>query len=95
MTWDQGREMARHGDLTALTGIDVYFAEPHSPWQRPTNENGNGLLRRYVGKGTDLAVYTPADLRAIEDRVNTMPRRIHRWATAVSVAAAGGLVSRH
>ncbi len=65
-----------------MTGITVYFAEPHSPWQRPTNENGNGLIRRYVGKGTDLSVYTPADLRAIEHRINTMPRRSIHWSTA-------------
>ncbi len=95
LTWDQGREMARHHDLAAMCGINVFFAEPHSPWQRPTNENGNGLLRRYVGKGTNLNVYTPADLRAIEDRLNTMPRRSLGWATAAEVYAAnsGGLIS--
>ena len=95
LTWDQGREMARHHDLAALCGIDVYFAEPHSPWQRPTNENGNGLLRRYVGKGTNLNVYTPDDLRAIEHRLNTMPRRSLGWATAAEVftANSGGLIS--
>ena len=85
LTWDQGREMARHHELAALAGIGVYFAEPHSPWQRPTNENGNGLLRRYVGKGTNLAVYTEADLRAIETRINTMPRRSLGWSTAAQV----------
>lgn len=85
LTWDQGREMARHRDLTELTGIDIYFAEPHSPWQRPTNENGNGLIRRYVGKGTNLRAYTASDLRAIETRVNTMPRRSLHWSTAHNV----------
>ncbi len=85
LTWDQGTEMASHELLASATGIDIYFAEPHSPWQRPTNENGNGLLRRYVGKGTDLGVYTPQDLRAIEHRLNTMPRRIHGWSTAAAV----------
>jgi len=82
LTWDQGREMARHHDLAELCAIDVYFAEPHSPWQRPTNENGNGLIRRYVGKGTNLNAYTPDDLRAIEHRINTMPRRSLHWSTA-------------
>lgn len=82
LTWDQGREMARHAELAEMTGITVYFADPHSPWQRPTNENGNGLIRRYVGKGTNLSIYTPADLRAIETRINTIPRRSIHWATA-------------
>ena len=88
LTWDQGSEMARHADLAQLTGIDVYFAEPHSPWQRPTNENGNGLLRRYVGKGTNLAAYTQANLRAIEHRINTMPRRSLHWSTAKDIYTA-------
>ena len=83
LTWDQGREMARHTDLAELCGIDIYFAEPHSPWQRPTNpENGNGLIRRYVGKSTNLATYTPEDLRLIEHRINTIPRRSLDWSTA-------------
>jgi transposase, IS30 family len=82
LTWDQGREMAAHQTLAATVGIHVYFADPHSPWQRPTNENGNGLIRRFVGKGTDLNVYTLADLRAIEHRINTMPRRSLHWNTA-------------
>jgi transposase, IS30 family len=85
LTWDQGREMARHADLAALVGIDVYFADPHSPWQRPTNENGNGLIRRYVGKSTDLSRFTAADLRAIEHRINTIPRRSLDWSTAHNV----------
>jgi len=85
LTWDQGPEMAAHGDLAAETGIDVYFAEPHSPWQRPTNENGNGLIRRYVGKGTNLNLYKTEDLRRIEHRINTMPRRSLHWSTAHNV----------
>ena len=82
LTWDQGREMARHDDLADAVGIDVFFAEPHSPWMRPTNENFNGLLRRYVGKGTDLSIYSQDDLDVISHRINTMPRRIFQWASA-------------
>jgi len=82
LTWDQGTEMARHPDLADAVGIDVFFAEPHSPWMRPTNENFNGLLRRYVGKGTDLSVYSQQDLDRISHRINTMPRRIHQWESA-------------
>ena len=86
--WNQGREMARHRELAELCGIDVYFAAPHSAWQRPTTENGNGLIGRYVGKGTDLAVYTPEDLRLIEYRINTMPRRSLGWKSAHEVYTA-------
>lgn len=85
LTWDQGSEMTDYAILAKRVGIDVYFADPHSPWQRPTNENGNGLIRRYVGKGTDLSHFTVADLRVIEDRINTMPRRVLNWATAGDV----------
>lgn len=88
LTWDQGREMALHAGLTTLCNMPVFFADPHSPWQRPTNENGNGLLRRYVGKGTDLAVFGPQDLLEIETRINTMPRRVLNWQTAAEVYAA-------
>lgn len=82
LTWDQGAELARHLKIALRTGIDIYFAEPKSPWQRPTNENGNALVRRYVGKGTDLSIYTTADLRAITTRINTIPRRSLNWHTA-------------
>lgn len=82
LTWDQGREMARHRDLEGAVGIDVFFADPHSPWLRPTNENFNGLLRRYVGKGTDLSVYSQLHLDRISHRINTMPRRLHQWESA-------------
>jgi len=75
LTWDQGTEMARWVDLEQATGITVYFADPHSHWQRGINENGNGLLRRWLPKGTDLFTHTPQDLRAIENRINTKPRR--------------------
>ena len=82
LTWDQGAELARHREIWAETGMYLYFADPKSPWQRPTNENGNSLVRNHVGKGTDLSIYTPQDLQAIEDRINSMPRRIFNWASA-------------
>ncbi|HYN34219.1 MAG TPA: IS30 family transposase [Ilumatobacteraceae bacterium] len=88
LTWDQGSEMARHLELAKRCGIDIYFAEPKAPWQRPTNENGNALVRRYVGKGTDLSIYTTRDLRAIERRINTIPRRSLNWATANDIYTA-------
>ena len=81
LTWDQGVEMASHQDLTQATGIDVYFCEPRSPWQRGSNENTNGLLRQYFPKGTDLAVYSPTDLIAAQGELNDRPRKILGWRT--------------
>ena len=75
LTWDNGKEMARHARITAETGINVYFADPHAPWQRGSNENTNGLLREYLPKGTDLRPYTPAQLQDIQDQLNDRPRK--------------------
>ena len=73
--------MARHHEFTEETGIPVFFCEPHSPWQRPSNENTNGLLRGYFPKSTDLSVHSPERLREVENELNNRPRKTLRWDT--------------
>ena len=99
LTWDQGKEMALHAEVTAALGMLVYFCDKASPWQRPSNENTNGLLRQYFPKGSDLRAHGPDDLAAVAAELNARPRKTLGWdapaallglGTRVVTPAAGG-----
>jgi transposase, IS30 family len=79
LTWDQGKEMAEHAKFSVATNVKVFFCDPHSPWQRGSNENANGLLRQYFPKNLDLSTVTRADLAAVARELNSRPRQALSW----------------
>jgi len=87
LTWDQGWEMRAHAQIAVAADCEIYFCDPHAPWQRGSNENTNGLLRQYFPKGTSLAGHSPADLAAVADELNGRPRKTLGWKTPAEALA--------
>lgn len=87
LTWDQGKELSAHAELTRILAMPVYFCEPHSPWQRGSNENMNGLIRDYFRKGTDLAVHTAQRLADVAAELNARPRKTLNWTSPATLIA--------
>ena len=87
LTWDQGWEMRAHARIAVAADVEIYFCDPHSPWQRGSNENTNGLLRQYFPKGTSLARYSPGQLAAVAEELNGRPRKTLGWKTPAEALA--------
>ena len=87
LTWDQGKEMGLHRQIAVAADCEIYFCDPHSPWQRPSNENTNGLLRQYFPKGSDLSAHSPQQLAGVADQLNGRPRKVLGWKTPAEAMA--------
>lgn len=85
LTYDRGKELALHKNIAIDLNLSVYFADPHAPWQRGTNENTNGLIRQHLPKGTDLSTYSQEDLNAIAKEINERPRKAHNFRSPAEV----------
>ena len=95
LTWDRGKEMSAHAQFKVETGLPVFFADPHSPWQRGTNENTNGLLRQYFPKGTDLARWSAEEIEAVAATLNNRPRKTLEWKTPAEALNEQLLSTKH